>query len=476
MKNQAVLSAVRAALSAAGLDRRDAVLLAAVSGGGDSVALLHALCALRPELGFALCACHVQHGLRGESSREDEAFVRALCHELRVPLAVADAGLDGGMTDPGVETRAREHRRRIFAEQMALFHADALLLAHHRDDQAETVLMHLLRGAGAAGLAGMCGVMPFAGGLMVRPFLSLPKRALLDAMEEEGLRFREDESNRQPCTPRNALRLEILPRLEGLFPGAAGRVAQAAALLQADDRCLTALADSLFERARYCRPPVFALKKADLLHADEALARRVLRRWVAEALPPLSLAPRERSLSSADTLTLLRLLAAGPGERGNLPHGLLALSGKAYLFLTRQDGEPLVPLPDAPPIPVVPGRRRYELAGMRFSLFKRAAEAPVPENASRVLLPAALLAQGPVLRLPATGDRIRPFGAPGSKPLRRFLTDRKIDLPFRRALPLLAIGPRVLWLPGLCAAEELRAGEPCADCFCLNVSGDIPYL
>ena len=155
MNFDAPVAAVRRALENAELFREGAGLLCAVSGGADSVVLLHALCRLRAEVGFRLEASHVQHGLRGEASLEDEHFVRALCADLDVPLHVEDAGLSGGMDAPGVEARARESRRAIFARQMDALSMDAVLVAHHRDDQAETVLMRLLRGAGADGLSGM---------------------------------------------------------------------------------------------------------------------------------------------------------------------------------------------------------------------------------------------------------------------------------------------------------------------------------
>ena len=121
----------------------------AVSGGGDSVALLYGLTLLREDGGFRLAACHVQHGLRGESSRLDQLLTEDLCPRWNVPLAIREAGLQGDMDTPGMETLAREKRRELFVRCMDELSADALLTAHHRDDQAETVLMHLLRGAGS---------------------------------------------------------------------------------------------------------------------------------------------------------------------------------------------------------------------------------------------------------------------------------------------------------------------------------------
>ena len=139
------LDALRQCLSLHHLLRPDACLVAAVSGGSDSMALLSALCLLRRETGFSLHACHVQHGLRGEASFLDEQLVRDFCQSHSISLTVHTAQLGGDLHLPGMETRARNCRRAFFAQAMADLHADALLLAHHQDDQTETLLMHLLR-------------------------------------------------------------------------------------------------------------------------------------------------------------------------------------------------------------------------------------------------------------------------------------------------------------------------------------------
>jgi len=218
----ALMQSARSALLQCGLWRNDAVLLCALSGGCDSVALLHTLCRLQRETPFSLHAVHVQHGLRGEESLADERFVRELCRSLKVPLTVENAGLTGDMHTPGMETLARESRRRIFEKQLCTNRADALLTAHHLDDQAETVLMHLLRGSGMTGLCGMQTAAPFGSGLILRPFLGLSKQQLRAALTAENLPFREDGSNQEAVTPRNALRLAAMPQLEALFNHPAG--------------------------------------------------------------------------------------------------------------------------------------------------------------------------------------------------------------------------------------------------------------
>lgn len=213
-----------------------------------------------------------------------------------------------------MEARARERRRAIFARQMDALKLDAVLVAHHRDDQAETVLMRLLRGAGTDGLCGMRACVPFGRGVMLRPFLGLGKQTLVQALAQEGLPHREDESNQSPLTPRNALRLEVLPAMERLFPGAAGHIAEAAEALGTDAGCLDALAERLYETARAELPPLHALRRGPLARAPEGLARRVLRRWFWEGAALHGPLPDERALSHADTLALAALARAEAGE------------------------------------------------------------------------------------------------------------------------------------------------------------------
>jgi len=489
------LEALRRSLSA--LESRPLTLLAAVSGGCDSMALLQGLARLRQELPITLHACHVQHGLRGESSLLDEQLVRAQCARLGVPLYVHEAQLGGDPTLPGMETRARELRRRFFTADMEAIHADALLLAHHRDDQTETLLMHLLRGAGAAGLAAMQERAPFGCGLLLRPFLALPKQALQEALAQWGAPYREDATNHEALTLRNALRLQVLPLLEQLSPGCTGRMAQTAALLRRDEEALAAQARALYCENRLCLPGLHAIDTGALQAADAAVQVRALRLWYAHGLERMGVTPDERQLSALDSEALLTLLPPErTGAQLNLPCGLTALRGQRLLHLTRQGGEALCPaaedLPSGEsPLPVggvvslsglaadaealpLPGWIGKDGTPLLMAACARTVPTQAPPSACTVHIPLAL-AEGCVLRTPRPGDRIHPLGAPGDKPLRRWLTDRKVDQPLRPLLPVLAAGGSILWIPGLCTAQAL-AFAPDTPCLTLTVNLPLPYL
>lgn len=438
--------ALTSALKTAGLQH--ARLLCAVSGGADSVALLHAASRVRAACGYQLEAVYVQHGLRGENSLADEAFVKQLCEQLCVKLHILQAQLSGTMHDPGAETRARDERRRLFAQAMRSTQADALLVAHHQDDQAETVLMHLLRGSGGRGLTGMRKTQPFAGGLLIRPFLQLTKQQLTDALREADLSWREDESNACEITPRNALRIRVLPQLETLYPHAGQHIAQAAQTLAVDEGYLSEQAQALFETNAYAKAPVFAIARQPLQAAHPALARRALRMLYACVCPESA-----EALSLADTLALENLLHAPNGTAINLPGGIRASAQEAHLHLAAEDVQTCR---EEPGQPLRSDACSYDFDHAAIRQLQAGPDEAIPASAQEVILSPAVLSLAPVLRLPRRDDVIRPLGAPGHKALRRFWTDRKIDPHFRWRLPVLAAGKEILWIPSVCIAEALR--------------------
>ena len=542
--NEQILTAVETALRRAEVLRPEATLLVALSGGADSVALLRAVCQLMEVHGFAVRAAHVEHGLRGEASEEDARFCSRLCAGLGIPCTVDHAALSGDMAAPGVENRARDARYRLLLLRARECRADALLFAHHRDDQAETVLAHLIRGSGARGLGAMREQTRVEGLLVLRPLLGLSKAELLAAME--GVTYRVDESNREPCCQRNRLRAEVMPMLAAENPRAAEHMAQSAQLLAMDEDVLGAMAEDCFRGALVNNPPLLCARRAAIMAAPDAVAVRALRRFAAlgarlwndarvnaagtgepvasagravpgvsrpvpdfretaqtgaaGGAPPLMPALQgfaspegEQSLSAGDSLKLLRLLRAAETGSMNLPHGLRIDATPRYLHLVRMaDGSPvtaaavpspvgLAPLCAPSPRPAAAAlcaqqgserRVRFGVLTLRLSPFDPTRE-PAPDGRLSVAVPDALLARA-TLRTARAGDRFRPFGAEGGKPLRRYCTDRHIDLPFRPLIPLICIGQEVLWAAGVGAAESTRlTGEPATR---ITAEGDLPWF
>ncbi len=226
----------------------DAPLAVALSGGADSVALLHIL---KASYTGALCAIHVHHGIRGEEADRDADFCRALCERLGVPftLLFADVPALAAESGMGLESAARTARYEALAAEMKRKSIPLLATAHHADDQLETMLQHLLRGAGTRGLCGIPAVRPLAGdALVVRPLLQMTKQQILDYCAANGLDFVTDSTNVEPCCPRNRLRAAVLPVLRELWPAGATRAARAAASLAEDEAYLRSLAQDFLAR------------------------------------------------------------------------------------------------------------------------------------------------------------------------------------------------------------------------------------
>jgi tRNA(Ile)-lysidine synthase len=257
-------------------------VLVGFSGGLDSTVLLHALRQRPGRPAAGLRALHVHHGLHAQADAWAE-HCQALCRDWGVPCHIAKVQVDlaGGL---GPEGAAREARHAAFAQ--ALAPGETLALAHHRADQAETVLLRLLRGAGSDGLAAMRGQRRYAAGRLWRPLLGLPRAQLLEYAHAHDLRWLEDPANDEPAFDRNFLRARVLPLLATRWPDAEAALARSAEL-SAEDAQL--LAEESARRLLAARTPeARTLQVAPLLEMSAAWRARVLRHWLATlGLPPL---------------------------------------------------------------------------------------------------------------------------------------------------------------------------------------------
>ena len=403
------------------------LVLAAVSGGADSVALLSLLRELASRDEIRLAAAHFEHGIRGEASREDAAFVRDMCRTWEIPLTEesADVPALAKARGVGLEQAARDARYAFLRRAMAETGADCIALAHHLDDQAETVLMHLARGAG---LRGACGMREREGDLW-RPLLGLRKAQLVDYLKERGIAWREDATNALPDNPRNILRLKVMPALEAAYPEAARALSRFAALAQADDDCLEAQTGAFLaanaERLPFgsrlrCRPDVPA-----------AILRRALRAMT--------------GLDSAACLTAEGLYRARRGA-AILESGLRAeRTGNHLYFIGRSLPAQEVPLPE---------EGRAALPGVGEIVLSGARAVPQADPLCQVVDRDNL--RGACLRTRRPGDFIRPLGMQGTQKLSDYLINRRVDRPMRASLLLVARGSEILWAAGVGISETIR--------------------
>ena len=403
-------------------------VLAGVSGGADSMALMLLLLEKRQRGDVRLAAVHVNHGLRGEASDGDEAFVRAFCKAHDVTLYTYRLTPPD---NPG-EAWAREARYAAFAKAMQASGADCLCLAHHRDDQTETLLMHLMRGSGLDGLCGMRRGSVMHGMRIVRPLLDASRAELAHYLEAHGQPWREDRTNAGDDYLRNRVRHQLTPLLEALAPGASARIAETAQLLLQDaDVLQTQTADWL---TAY---PERRLPVAELLDMQEGMRSRILRAWWG----------REQGVTAdaSATRTLEALVQSPVGTRLSLPGGRSGYRGWRYVHLDGC-GEPA-------PAHTVNGCGEYPMGGCTVVISGSLGH--YGNGCLTQEMPEAML-DGCELRTRRTGDWISPFGMQGRQSLQDYFVNRHVDEPFRDSVPLLCKGSEVLFAIGVGAGALPR--------------------
>ena len=402
----------------------------ALSGGRDSVALLHAL----KTGGVKVSALTCGHGMRA-ASEADIAFVEGLCRDWNVPLRVfrADIPARAKAQKRGLEETARVWRYECFARVVAEGEADTVATAHHKDDLAETLLFRLARGTSAAGL----NVFPARAGI-VRPLLGVT-RAQIDAyVTEHALPFVEDESNADVAFSRNRIRHNVLPELELAVPGARDNLVAFAARAAEDDACLCALA------AEHVRV------EDGMVHIPLALPMPVFSRAVVQALSFLGVT---RDYTAANVAQAARLRELQSGRRASLPCGIQAVrEGDAVVFCRPRGACPQE-------LPFAYGT--FQLGD--DTVMVSPSGAPGALMADMDAFPA-----GCVLRTRREGDMITPFGG-GRKTLKKFLTGKKIPARIGHGLPLVAKGSEVYAVIGVEIADDVKVTEKTAHRVWLSV-------
>jgi len=429
-------------------------ILLALSGGPDSVALLHALRELAPRFGYRLAAAHLNHRLRGAESDRDEAFVRDLCSTLGVELVVEQSsGLDS--TAPNLEERAREVRYAFLAAAAAQLGASFVATAHHADDQAETVMLRLLRGAGAAGLGAMADTMTLAptGVTILRPMLRVGRHEILRYLDSIGARFVSDSSNAHHGFLRNRVRIELLPELEREYaPGVRRRLAALATeMRELDDYVARAARIELGLRLResVSGGPLDLLDLNGFAGLHPALATAVLREFLAARIGSL----RHLTRRHIDDLRQL-CLGGSPSAALHLPGGwraerrYAALAMEQHLEVADQRS---VADADGVSVPLKrEGVTKVPQARFVFhSSVMPADAAPMPLGLYEACFDADLTAAGLVVRSFRPGDRVSPLGMEGSRKLHDIFVDRKLARPRRRTFPVVTLEGQVAWLPGM---------------------------
>lgn len=454
-------------------------VLVGVSGGPDSLALLHALRALAPEFGWHLHAAYLHHGLRPEASAEARFVAEAAAAwGLGCTVERRDVGAVASRPGVSVEEAARRLRYAFLGEVATRLGAGYVAVGHHADDQVETILMHLLRGSGLAGLRGMLPSTPLASLrltslppdlrpdlaaiMLVRPWLETPHAEILAYCQANGLKPLVDASNEDLTFFRNRLRHQALPFLRQLNPNLVSVWGRTAAALQGDFEVLDAHRRRLWQQVAQVQPGRISFDLAvfrGLLRGDQ---RALLRRAIAV------LQPDQRDLNWAHTEGLLNALAADASVSSGGPYPLVA-GLSAWLTYSQLE---IAAEPDASTFPQIadavvltlPGQvvlnNGWQLVAQHLEWLPPSAPpwAGNPDPAC-IWLPEGV--SGSLLvRSRRPGDRMQILASGGSKPINDLMTELKLPRAARSHWPLLVgSGDEILWVVGVRAAEGGRVAE-----------------
>ena len=448
--------------------RHPTAVVVGVSGGVDSVVLLHWL------KGFSQLRVHVahfDHGLRAESAGE-AAWVAALAEQWGLPVTVGRAAQDlRGVAGYSIEEAARQARYCFLAEVAKAVGASAVAVAHHRDDQAETVLMHFIRGSGLAGLRGMVAEQPLRDlrlpcdvpdVTLVRPLLGVGRAEIEAYAAAQGLRYQQDASNDDVRLFRNKLRHEVLPYLAGLNPNIRVVLAHTADVLAEDYALVQAVVDAAWGAVAQVRGAVIVLSRGGWAALAVGVRRALLRRAVWMLRPDLrdvDYTPVVRAVVALDH--------AGIGQQVSLPGDVVVTVDREWLHVAVGGG--MAPPEDWPWLAEgetvgvsVPGRTWLTECGWEVvvtDVDAGAAFAVVAENTDHfsAWLDADQIAGGLVLRRRQAGEVIAPLGLSGRRQwVSDLLSNEKLPLAVRAGLPVMVDDEKVVWVVGVRLDERVK--------------------
>ena len=426
----------------------------AVSGGADSVLLLHFLKRLAGELGLILTVVHFNHHLRGAESDGDEAFVRELAASWQLDYlrGEADVGRVARERRGNTEAVARDLRYRYFFSLVDRDKLDLVATAHTANDQAETVLMRLLRGTGTRGLG---GIFPLLEGKIVRPFLGLTRAEVMAEVTKQGFSYRTDSSNLDVRLLRNKVRKELLPLLEKDYnPAIVPLLSQFAERARDDEACLERWARERAHpwRAREGQEERIPLRV--LLEFPPALARRVLRQMLQAAKGS------SHGLAYAHIESLRRFAAeAQSGKIHSLPGGIVARREFSWLVVGPAAGKSAggeFSYPVTVPGEVVVG----ELGcSFHFKILTRNDPGKAYNLDKPVYLDPQKLQGELRLRNWRAGDVFCPVGSRGIRKLKELFREQKIPEARRKSWPVLLCAGRIIWARGFPPAKDVAATD-----------------
>lgn len=408
----------------------------AVSGGADSMALLHFLFENKDNLDISVMAITIDHMLRGEKSMGDALFVRTWCKEHGIPCLVftVDAGRIASERNVGIEDGARQARYEVFERLLKENKVDKIALAHHKGDQAETILMHILRGAGLSGAGGM----DYVRNNYVRPFLDVSKDDIVRYCGTNFVEYVEDETNSDISYNRNYLRNVVIPELKKRWEGAENNIVQFGKSCREDNEYILSHTshDGIIIMGDMAKVPLI------YFHYAKSVSSRI----IFDALSKINVT---KDIERKHIDMIFDLAESENGKKINLPNGLVAQREYDYITLYKTQKKIISEV-----FPIKTGKTDF--AGIYEISVKRTNKLEPRENA--LMIDAKKVPENAVWRVRKAGDSFTKFGG-GTKTLKNYLIDKKIPLRVRETLPVLASGNEILCILGVEISDKVKLDE-----------------
>jgi tRNA(Ile)-lysidine synthase len=442
------------------LERGDHVIVA-VSGGPDSVALLCVLVLLTDEYGLRLTTAHLNHGLRGGESDAEETFVRSLC--AKIGIACVCQKTDIRLLQIGkrrsLEEIGREERYRFLCETAKLCGAGKIAVGHHRDDQAETVLLHLLRGSGTEGLR---GILPVREGRIIRPLLDVGRDDILEFLRREGAVYMTDSSNRDIMFLRNRIRKELIPILTAHYnPRLVEGLCRTAGIIRREDDYLKGVVRQIIESWGIhpdCGEAALPLAHFRLLH--ESIQARVIK-CLLEGASPLGNGIGYRHVEAV--LLLTRRVGGGDAAL-DLPFGIRVTCDKVLLRIRREKAvrqrKRRIPLRYEYQVEIPSTMYLKEIEStMRLEWIEKPGSAQMKDQPDIAFMDYECLSLPLTVRNMRPGDRVKLLGTGGTKKLKEYFIERHIPYSLRNRIPLLVDMHSIVWIGGERISESVRVTQ-----------------
>jgi tRNA(Ile)-lysidine synthase len=435
------------------------LVLAAVSGGADSTALLLCLHRLADELNISIAVAHLNHSIRGAEGDADQEFVRQLSLKLELPFffEVIEIKKQAAEIKENLEQFARRTRYNFLRKTASMLNAQKIAVGHSLNDQAETVLFRLLRGSGIQGLS---AIHPIVGGLVIRPLLNCTRAGIIEYLNQKGAPYREDSTNKDPGFTRNRIRQELLPFLENNYnPRLIHTLSRTAELTRGAWSFIESEAKSAFETIHTKNDEGISLPVVEIARLHPELQKQVLRCALKSFLGSLD------GITSQHINNVLSLCGKKQsGFRVPLPKRSIAirqfdnLSMLKRISLSSPEFNYSLKIPGECFIPDIKGQFSAKVIPMTPERLKE-------KSPWLALLEMAALPSMLTIRSKAPGDR---YGGSGHRKVKKMLIDRKIPLAQRPFLPMVVAGNSVVWIPGFRPAQAFKAKPASETCVALE--------